>query len=240
MLRSVLRRAGTDRLGLIMEQIDYERNRVLAQCVKRYSELSKLIGNIPCEALPGRDFGSFTRDTQERRFNALVCERFASRLIDRFLAEDQEAAARGICMVGNSGAGKSHLASAIYFALCQSEVYPVYLRASRFFNYFKGASGREINALIDAFSRVPCLMLDEVGRSTNSAFENDTLLDVFDSRIRDGVPTVLIANLRLENLKAALGEAIASRAMPHLYTLPFNGSDYRLVKAMPANYKEAF
>lgn len=207
---------------------------------KAYQELFAHCGGyVPCYADQRNTFDNFSCDTQEQTSHRSAAERFASRLIDRILTGKPEKSCIGLCLCGKTGAGKSHLASAIYNRLRKDELFPVYLRASAFFRLFR-TDGLQETQLTEAFSRISCLLIDELGRSSNTSFETNKLLEILDERTRRGLPTVLVTNLGKAELKDGLGDAIASRARTTLFTLAFNGEDYRKRFVLPSDPLEIF
>lgn len=203
------------------------------------AELFKELQARPCYA--GRNtFDTFEAATTAQKRNVEICKRFASRLFERIFTLPPEKSSVGLCLCGKPGTGKTHLGSAIYNALEEEGLAPVYLRASTFFNCFLGMDGATINKISAYFSRVSCLMLDELGRTACSAYEANRILEILDERMRFGRPTVFITNLDKSALRSGLGDAIASRAASAFYTLSFDGEDYRKKAGLPADPLDLF
>ena len=164
--------------------------------------------------------------TPEKRKNVTACQRFADRFMTRLLA-GKEKSATGIFMIGKSGNGKTHLASAMHQRLQAQGLAPVYLRALTLFNLYNPSGGLAANDVTKLLSRVSCLLVDEIGRSSCTTYETNQLLGLLDAREKAGLPTVLITNLEAKDVKGVLGDAFVSRSNKLLYPLRFDWADYR-------------
>ena len=174
-----------------------------------------------------RSFDAYKATCPEAKRVHMLCRRFAEGLTDRVISKPKEKSRLGIILCGKTGTGKTHRASSIYHSLRAEGISPVYMRASNFFALFRGIPGPNEVRMITQFGKISCLMLDEIGRSALSPFEANKLLEVLDARARNGLPTVLVTNLRMEDMKPAFGDAVASRMTQLFFPLRCTWADYR-------------
>ena len=125
----------------------------------------------------------------------------------------------GRCLVffGEKGTGKTHLACGIVRHVVEKGGTAMYetvagavgrIRST----YSKGSSETERDVL-DLFSRVDLLVLDEVGRQSDSAHDREMLFRILDLRYADLKPTVLASNLERKALYEFLGQALCDRLL---------------------------
>lgn len=183
------------------------------EAAERKSKLiDELIGNsgIPKRFL-GKTLKSYQVSCKEQQD---VINNARAFLIE--FSNPQGHSGRCMTMLGNSGTGKTHIASAI--ALC---VIKRYGGTARF------TSASEINRLvresksynaehteteiITAFGNYDLLIVDEVGIQSGTDAESRALFDVFNTRYQNMKPTIVISNLNINQLKDALGERIVDR-----------------------------
>lgn len=189
-----------------------------------------LSGAAPCCA-DDRTFDGYNAETPAQEKLLRICRKFSGRMVERIVTDEPKRSCLGLCFCGRTGTGKTHLASAIYADLKAQGCAPVFMRASSFFNLFKGETGTTANRIAAAMGKVSCLMLDEIGRTAVTAFETNLLLEILDARQRRGLPTVLTSNLSVDALRAALGDAITSRFPTLFYVVSCTWDDYRKKQA---------
>ncbi len=163
--------------------------------------------------------------TPEKKRVFLTMKRFADRFPDRLL-EGKAVSSRGAILLGKTGTGKSHLASAVCNAL--KDYAPVYISASTFFDLYL-AGFIDVIRLTKAFAKLSLLVVDEVGRTACTPHELRRLQSVLDARTHAGLPTIFIANLDLAGIAPVLGDAIASRVKGQLWPVLCPWADYRPV-----------
>lgn len=206
-----------------LEERVIERKYVFTVAQARLREA--LEGSVPCYADDRKTFENYSPVCSEAERVVKICKRFAERLVERVLTEGPEKSSMGIALCGRTGTGKSHVASAMYVMLRAEGSAPVCMRASAFFRLF--ADKATANRISAALSKVSCLILDELGRTAISAYEANHLLEVLDMRQRLGLPTVIVSNLPVHELRGALGDAIASRFDELFFTLACTWADHR-------------
>lgn len=211
------------------ERAEYE-NRFKKPFVEAKERFLMLSGEIVCPQMTECTFENFEAVTAEQMRDLTQSRGFAERFMSRLEHPDEEPAPwRGLLLIGKSGTGKSHLASAIYGSLTSQGFAPLYTSAHSFFEALRNSSCR--GAIVNAASRLSVLMLDELGRSAASDYETNALLEVLDARKRSRLPTVFIANLDAKDYARIMGPAVTSRTGELMKALLFTGIDYRRSKS---------
>lgn len=174
-------------------------------------------------------FETFSASTPKQRAVLLACREFAD-AFDR----DQ---GHGLWLVGNVGTGKTHLGAAIAQAVqfqrrrgaklmtCREIVRE--LRAT-----WQRDSERSEADVIEELGNVPLLVLDEVGVGFGSDAELLQLYDVIDERYKRRRPTVVVSNLNVPAIKAAIGDRLYDRLREGATVLGCDWSSHRSVKPL--------
>lgn len=175
-------------------------------------------------------------DRLERRLgSAMIPPRFQGKTFDSFKAEDEKQAkvlrvckdyadnfnkhyneGRSLLLLGNVGTGKTHLASAIAEQVVrQSGCTALYRTVYGILQYVKGSFDRESEyneaQAFSAFIDPHLLIIDEVGATKTSEFEQQTLFNIINGRYEQQLPTIVISNLMPEELVLSLGERCVDR-----------------------------
>lgn len=116
---------------------------------------------------------------------------------------------------GKPGTGKTHLSIGIMQEAIRKGVdvrYSTVIEMIRDVKdtYSRGAEKTE-KQVIDYFSSISILVLDEVGMQIGSDTEKLILSEIINNRYADIKPTILISNLGISELKAYLGDRIFDR-----------------------------
>ncbi|PRB51194.1 ATP-binding protein [Pseudomonas sp. MYb2] len=186
--------------------------------------------------------------------DALIPKRFKDRTFDRYTAstgaqkkvlakcrqyveefEPNLEAGRCVILVGNPGAGKTHLGIAIAQAIMASSTHTAAYRTLGAILHairatFDGVSGQTEGSILDALIKPTLLVLDEVGASKEapSEFELSRLFSIINGRYEKMLPTIVISNLGVKELPAAMGERSADRLREGgVIVLPFTWESQR-------------
>lgn len=119
-----------------------------------------------------------------------------------------------VLMYGSPGTGKTHLACAVMRAICLNFTvkYTTVSDLARCVRstYHRKAEETEKDVLA-AHVRPALLVLDEIGVGLGTSHEHAMLHDVVAGRYDATKPTILISNLKLEDIKTAIGERLVDR-----------------------------
>jgi DNA replication protein DnaC len=138
-----------------------------------------------------------------------------------------------VLLVGNSGTGKTHVASALAFSACTQG------RRVRFFTVnglitqlLEAREERQLQRLLQQLERHDLLVLDELGYVPFSKAGAELLFEVI-SRAYERVSLIVTTNLPFENWTEVCGSerltgAILDRLTHRIHILEANGQSYRL------------
>ncbi|ATF96846.1 TPA: ATP-binding protein [Citrobacter koseri] len=156
------------------------------------------------------EFENYQSVNQDAARNLAACQRYADTWQERL------AAGTSMVMTGNCGTGKNHLAvamtkSIIRNYLARVEITDV-MRLTRAVKstWRHGAESTE-DEVIERFASLDLLIIDEVGVQFGSPTEMTILQEIINARYESILPTILISNLTLDQLKETIGERIVDR-----------------------------
>lgn len=122
---------------------------------------------------------------------------------------------RSAILHGSAGTGKTHLAVGILRHVIEQGGTGIYATCADMLGmvratYQKGSSDTE-QSVIDRLAGVDLLVIDELGRTTDSSHEQATFFRILDTRYRNMKPTIIVSNLDRDPLVAMLGVAAIDR-----------------------------
>ncbi|MBB6577986.1 DNA replication protein DnaC [Comamonas odontotermitis] len=120
---------------------------------------------------------------------------------------------KNIWLIGPPGTGKTHLGSAMVGHFIRARGIPAAIYSAReIVRMLRASWDRKYDPevetesqVIDRLGEIGLLVLDEVGVGFRSDAERIQLLDVIDRRYKLGRPTVVLSNLRADDVKEVLG-----------------------------------
>lgn len=146
---------------------------------------------------------------------------------------------KSIFLTGNTGTGKTHLSVSLMLAWLiknkpdSTKDYPRFLPAVELFLELKqtfGSDGSE-SEILDIYSRVPLLCIDDVGAERISDWSRQSLYTLIDRRYREMKQTIITSNLSLDEIATLIDDRIASRIVEMGIVIKLSGEDYRLKQA---------
>ena len=191
--------------------------------------------------IPGWDrwtFENYEVKTPRQKKALNVCKRFAHGFLDREIKRhDARLACQpdwhevnhwGLALQGNPGTGKTHMCASIAKVLAEARVPAVYLRVMDLFMALKDRDRRiDEVTLFRQLAVIPCLILDEFGRHTWSDYDKTRLWQLFDDRLNNGRPTIVVTNLNRSELSAVVDETILDRFKDSLFPVQFDWESHR-------------
>lgn len=230
----------------VEEQREAVAKEVREECQARAHTLrANLPGHQNCDfrgyfRLEAFEVDATTEQGRQGQAKALkVAQRFANRFMDREIARREARKTQdtskdwrkensiGLRFLGSVGTGKTHLALAIRDRLHElGLVDACYLPFQRMLDALYRRDGNPTE-LLNALSKVSCLILDELGAYEHSEADLKRLFQVIDARYLAGRPTVVVTNLETKMLKAAVGERTHERLRETTYPVIFDWESHR-------------
>ena len=118
-------------------------------------------------------------------------------------------------IVGNRGTGKTQFGASLICESLNQGRSAVYVTAMRFFMDVRdtfGNRGERESSVVDRLATPNLLVLDEIGRRSETPWENNLLVEVVDRRYSSELMTILISAHEMDDVTDSLGDSIVSRA----------------------------
>lgn len=201
-------------------RVEREREEVLRKKHLRELRLSNLIRQTRMpEEYRTKTFDQFLPDNQSQEAALNLSRRFVNGW------QKAKAGGYGLLFLGSCGTGKTHLACAILHNLVE-KANGKYFKACEVFSAirrtYSSRSEKTEDDVLDFFSNIDLLVIDEIGVQKGSDAEKRILFSILDYRLSGNKPTILLTNLRKTDLKTLLGERlydrVRSKCVPQLFT----------------------
>lgn len=147
--------------------------------------------------------------------------------------------AQNVLLVGSSGTGKTHLATAIAVEACRRKLSVRFFTVSQLVEtLLEARDERALGRTRSLLKKVDLLILDELGFVPLPSSAAELLFDVVSDRYERG-SIVLTTNLPFEEwisvlASEALTHAMLDRLTHHVHILEMNGRSYRLAHSLAA------
>jgi DNA replication protein DnaC len=133
---------------------------------------------------------------------------------------------KGIFFFGPAGTGKTHLAVLI----AQESENVKFVKIPKLLLSLKAnfdGKGYENEQIIERLSKIPVLILDDLGAEKATEWVAETLYILIDERYGNMKPTIITSNYSLSELSERLGDRIVSRIMEMCRVIEIKTSDKR-------------
>ncbi|MFD8750062.1 ATP-binding protein [Kitasatospora sp. NPDC059577] len=144
-------------------------------------------------------------------------------------ARRQVAIGPSLLMAGVIGAGKTHEAYGAVRALVQAGI-GVRWRATTAADLYAALrpnSDTDAERVLATYSRVPLLILDDLGAAKSSEFVEEQTYRLINRRYNHMLPTLITSNLPIKDLRTCLGDRVTSRLAQMTTRVSFEPVDRR-------------
>ncbi len=148
---------------------------------------------------------------------------------------DFETKRQNLYFYGNSGTGKTFMASCIANDLISKGYTVVYQSAYKLFQFMEdykfGKIDRTQNtAFFDSIYNAELLIIDDLGTEFGTAYTCSVLFDILNSRIMNEKSTIISSNLTLNSIEKKYTDRVYSRIVGNFEIFRFIGEDIRIAK----------
>jgi len=136
---------------------------------------------------------------------------------------------------GNSGTGKTFLASCIANDLIKKGYKVIYQSSYKLFQFMEDYKfcriDRDSNTkFYDSIYNCDLLIIDDLGTEFSTAYTCSVLFDILNTRLVNGKSTIISTNLAFPNLESKYTERVYSRIVGNFDVIRFMGDDIRILK----------
>lgn len=134
-----------------------------------------------------------------------------------------------LLLVGTTGTGKTHLAYGALRALVGAEVGVRWhaTTSADLYAHLRPRPGTDTERELRAVSRCPLLILDDLGAAKTSEWTEEITYRLVNHRYEQLLPTLITTNLPIRDLRAAVGDRVASRLAEMTERVVLTGADRR-------------
>lgn len=191
-----------------------ERDKAEAEALAAKIAAGRLANKLGASLIPkrfqARDFAGYRDDTAGQKKALATCREYADNFREHYDA------GRCLLLLGKPGTGKTHLAAAIAsHVIREHRATAVYRTVAGLLQHVKGSYDRESDyteaEAFQSFVEPHLLILDEVGVTKPTEFEQATVFAVINARYEEQLPTIIVSNLGPKELPAAIGERCMDR-----------------------------
>lgn len=143
---------------------------------------------------------------------------------------------RGVLLYGAAGTGKTYLAAATANALIDKGYKAIFTSMHRIERTLQKSWG-ERQEYIDVLSRVPLVVIDDIGTERDTSYMDEIIYAVIDARYTAGLPLIATTNLSLAELAKPTEikqQRIYDRLLEMCYPIEIKGRNKRQDKIMDA------
>lgn len=211
-------------------------NGKLCDCVKSEAKkiaYKKMSADMPldCENFDNFDLKYYSDSPED---NGVVPKKVMSAIFSRAkeYAKDFSKNSENLLFMGGVGLGKTHLCAAIIGEVIKKGYGVVYGSAQNLFSkvekehFSYDTQSHSLDALLNA----DLLVIDDLGAEFSTSFTQSLLYNIVNTRMNNGMPTVINTNLTLSELEQRYTSRVSSRLIGNYELFKFVGSDIRQQK----------
>lgn len=119
-----------------------------------------------------------------------------------------------LILSGSVGTGKTHLCCGLIRAISENhngEIITARKLVRDFKETWRNDSEYTETQIIDRFANLDLLVIDEIGVQFNSDTERLFMFDILDERYQSCLPTILVSNLDVNQIKLIMGDRVVDR-----------------------------
>lgn len=222
--------------------------RTAADALKEGLGLEEYLLKVCAVEVEDRDAKAFQRRLREARlpskktiaeFQFPMMPELDPLLVHRLASCAFVAKAENVLLVGSSGTGKTHIATAIAIEACKKRLSVRFFTVSQLIEaLIEARTERSLGRLRANLKKVNLLVLDELGFVALPTTGAELLFDVVSDRYEKG-SIVLTTNLPFEEWISVLASeplthAMLDRLTHHVHILQMNGRSFRLAQSLAA------
>ena len=143
-------------------------------------------------------------------------------------AENFKTDSTSLLFHGKTGLGKTHLSLSIVNEVLARAFGVMYSSAQNFLEQLeKEHFGRCEGNTLELLCSCDLLIIDDLGAEFQTAFTVSAVHNIINSRIMNGLPTIISTNLKPDEITKAYGERVMSRILGNFKRFEFKGTDIR-------------
>ena len=179
---------------------------------------------VPCRCLIERRIAA-NLPARYRNANLADFSKQMGRLATAWLAKPTD----GLFIAGPVGAGKTHLAAAVFRDRAERRIGVTFRRCADFFRDLRETyrANWSEETVLEPLDQVRFLILDDLGAGSLSDHERRFTLELLDRRLNAVRPTLVTSNWNLEQIAERMDDRIASR-LSSFTAIELTGEDRRL------------
>ena len=173
----------------------------------------------PTDSLPG--VGYSAQDVMRRALD--LCQKYAAAFTP---------ASESLFFQGPTGLGKTHLSLSIAAEVIRKGYNVLYTPAQSLMDTLERERFRrsEDGSSLDFVLESDLLILDDLGAEFSTNFSISVLYNIINTRLIEKRPTIISSNLTIKEIESRYSPRVLSRIIGGYQTIPFRGSDIRLLR----------
>lgn len=183
--------------------------------------------------LPAGEFSDFKLDLYPETASGALSPRAQMREVFAFcksFADGFEKASESLFMSGESGLGKTLLATSVAKVVSEKGFSVIFDTAFSLLGMMEDVKFGRSDESTDELYSCDLLVIDDVGCEMQTPFTVSALYNIINSRLSAKKPTVVISPLKKAELLARYGAHMLSRLEGEFVKLEFLGTDVRLMR----------